>query len=213
MQFGPSLDKRKMLGLVAGTKWNEFIELNRMAFADWLPRNSESRALGYAMRWIRKTYPHLKWVISFADATQCGDGTIYRASGFILTGITESFNLARRKDGTVIHKMTLESAPTRPRPELNGRSYFSITGGKYDFKAYVRAVKGEILPGFQLRYIAFLDQEARKCLAVPVIPFERIKTIGASMYRGKRAGSAASGTSGIQPERDGATPIPALSSS
>jgi len=39
MQFGPSLDKRKMLGLVKGTLWNEFLELNRMAFADWLPRN------------------------------------------------------------------------------------------------------------------------------------------------------------------------------
>lgn len=24
LQFGPSLDKRKIVGLVAGTKWNEF---------------------------------------------------------------------------------------------------------------------------------------------------------------------------------------------
>ena len=32
MQFGPSLDKRKIQGLVQDTKWNEFIELNRMAF-------------------------------------------------------------------------------------------------------------------------------------------------------------------------------------
>ena len=53
MSFGPSIDKRKMLGLVRGTGWNNFIELNRMAFADWLPRNSESRALGYAMKMIR----------------------------------------------------------------------------------------------------------------------------------------------------------------
>ena len=60
MQFGPSLDKRKMLGLVTGTLWNEFIELNRMAFADWLPRNGESRAIAYAFRWMRKQYPHIK---------------------------------------------------------------------------------------------------------------------------------------------------------
>ena len=90
MQFGPSLDKRKMLGLVTGTLWNEFIELNRMAFADWLPRNGESRCIGYAMRFIRKHYPWIKWVVSFADGTQCGDGTIYRASGFVLTGIKEN---------------------------------------------------------------------------------------------------------------------------
>lgn len=87
MQFGPSLDKRKLIGLVKGTKWNEFIELNRLAFTDVLPRNSESRAISIAMRLLRKHAPQLKWVISFADATQCGDGTIYRASGFVLTGM------------------------------------------------------------------------------------------------------------------------------
>ena len=36
MQFGPSLDKRKIQGLVSGTKWHEFLELNRMAFDDVL---------------------------------------------------------------------------------------------------------------------------------------------------------------------------------
>lgn len=88
MQFGPSLDKRKIQGLVQGTLWNEFIELNRLAFSDVLPRNSESRALGIAMRILRKHAPQLKWVVSFADATQCGDGTIYRAAGFVLTGFS-----------------------------------------------------------------------------------------------------------------------------
>lgn len=87
MQFGPSLDKRKLLGLVSGTRWHEFIELNRLAFDDTLPRNSESRAIAIAMRFLKKHAPQIKWVISFADATQCGDGTIYRASGFILTGV------------------------------------------------------------------------------------------------------------------------------
>ena len=90
MQFGPSLDKRKIVSLVEGTGWNEFIELNRMAFSDALPRNSESRALSIAMRMLKKYAPQLQWVISFADATQCGDGTIYRAAGFVLTGIKEN---------------------------------------------------------------------------------------------------------------------------
>jgi len=30
--------------------------------------------------------PQIKWVISYADGTQAGSGTIYRASGFVLTG-------------------------------------------------------------------------------------------------------------------------------
>ena len=93
MSFGPSLDKSKIIGLVEGTKWNEFLELNRMAFDDVLPRNSESRALSIAFRLIKKNAPHVKWIISFADATQCGDGTIYRGSGFVLTMIKENEGL------------------------------------------------------------------------------------------------------------------------
>ena len=57
MQFGPSLDKSKIVGLVRDTPWNGFLELNRLAFTDDLPRNSESRAIGVAMRMIRKTLP------------------------------------------------------------------------------------------------------------------------------------------------------------
>lgn len=87
MSFGSPLDKRKVLPLVKGTLWNEMLGLNRMAFNDVLPKNSESRAIAVAMKLIRKNAPHIKWVLSFADGTQCGDGTIYRASGFVLTGI------------------------------------------------------------------------------------------------------------------------------
>ena len=94
MQFGPSLDKRKIQGLVSGTLWYEFLELNRMAFDDILPRNSESRALSIAFRMIRKNAPQVKWIITFADGTQCGDGTIYRAAGFVLTGIKKNSQLA-----------------------------------------------------------------------------------------------------------------------
>ena len=213
MQLGPSLDKRKIQGLVSGTKWNDFIELNRMAFSDWLPRNSESRAISVAMRLIRKHYPNIEWVISFADATQCGDGTIYRASGFVLTGINKSLNLIRRGDGIVIHKMTLESNPTAPREELGGRSYYDITGGKYNLDAYASATKGKVIPGFQLRSLYFLNPAARARLAVPEIPFSEIDRRGAGMYLGqRRAVSDTNDTAGLQPAKDGLTPITALHS-
>lgn len=84
MSFGSPMDKSKMLPLVKDTKWNGMLELNRMAFSDALPKNSESRALGVAFRLIKKHYPHIEWVLSFSDGTQCGDGTIYRASGLVL---------------------------------------------------------------------------------------------------------------------------------
>jgi len=190
MQFGPSLDKRKIQGLVSGTLWNEFIELNRMAFTEALPRNSESRALAIAMKLLRKHAPHLKWVVTFADGTQCGDGTIYRAAGFVLTGIVESGNLVRRGDGVVIHKMTLESNPTAARQELGGRSYYDITGGRYDFMAYAHITHGTVVPGYQLRYIYFLDPAARERLTVPVLPFSEIERRGAGMYKGEKVSRA-----------------------
>lgn len=40
LQFGPPLDRRRILGLVRGTPWHGVIELNRMAFSPALPRNS-----------------------------------------------------------------------------------------------------------------------------------------------------------------------------
>ena len=55
MSYGSSTDKSKMLGLVEGTGWNEFLELNRMAFDDYLPRNSESRCIAQSIRMIKKT--------------------------------------------------------------------------------------------------------------------------------------------------------------
>ena len=76
MSFGPPMDKRKVLPLVDGASWNGMLELNRMAFSDKLPRNSESRAMAIAFRLIKKHYPHIEWILSFSDGTQCGDDTI-----------------------------------------------------------------------------------------------------------------------------------------
>lgn len=186
VQFGPSLDKRKIIGLVQDTGWNEFIELNRLAMADWLPKNGESRVLSVCFRILKKQYPHLKWVVSFADGCQCGHGTIYQASGFVLTGISPSTSLIRLPSGEVIHKMTLHSNPESPRPELGGRSYFTLTGGTFGLTKDMAATGGTFLEGYQLRYLYFLDPTARERLTVPVIPFSKISELGANMYLGEK---------------------------
>ena len=190
LSYGPSLDKSHIIGLVEGTGWNEFLELNRMAFDDYLPRNSESYCIAQTLRMIKKNAPQIKWVISFADGCSCGDGTIYRASNFILTDIRKNFNLVELPDGSKIHKMTLESNPNRPRPELGGKTYYQITNGKYDFKKYIDAVHGKVLVGYQLRYIYFIDKSYRERLTVPEIPFSKIDEIGAGMYKGEKVTQA-----------------------
>lgn len=212
-QFGPPLDRSKVLGLVRDTKWSGVLELNRLVMVDDTPRNTESRFLGVAMRMIRREAPWVEWVLSYADAAQCGDGTIYRASGFVLTMIKRTRNSATLPSGEVVHKMTLENGggPARRRPELGGRSYFEITGGRYDFAAYCRAAGATPLGGFQLRYIRFLEPAARARLTVPEIPFTAIAEAGAGMYLGQaRAGSIAVDAPAIHAGEGGSSPTPAL---
>lgn len=108
LQYGPSLCKNVMLGIVEGTQWNEFIELNRMAFDDYLPRNSESFCIAKTLKLIRKHAPQIKWVVSFADGCQCGDGTIYRASNFVLTGIKRGEHFYRLPNGESYTALTMK---------------------------------------------------------------------------------------------------------
>ena len=158
MSYGPSLNKSKILPLVAGTGWNEYLELNRMAFDSVLPRNSESRAISMSIKLLKKYAPHVKWIISFADACSCGDGTIYRASNFVLTGIKENEALCLLPDGSKIHKLTLEANPLAPRKELGGRSFFDVTDGTFSWGRYMEAAGGTLLSGYQLRYIYFITR-------------------------------------------------------
>lgn len=184
MSYGSPLDKSKILGIVAGTGWNEMLELNRMAFDDYLPKYSESRCIAISIKLIKKNAPQIKWILSFSDGTQCGDGTIYRASGFVLTNIVTNKNTCKLPNGDVIHKMTLESNPTSARRELKGKSYYELTGGKYDFNKYVNEVKGTILIGYQLRYVFLIDKKSK--LNCAILPFSKIDEMGAGMYKGKK---------------------------
>lgn len=190
LSYGPSMDKTKVMQLVSDTRWDGFLELNRMAFDEYLPRNSESYCIALTLRLIKKNAPQVKWVVSFADGCSCGDGTIYRASNFVLTDIRENHNLCLLPSGEKIHKMTLESNPTSPRPELDGKTYSDITGGKNSFGTYVKYVGGKILTGYQLRYIYFIDPKYRKKLTVPEIPFSKIDEMGAGMYKGEKVSQA-----------------------
>lgn len=186
MSYGSSLDKSKIIGLVQGTKWNEFLELNRMAFDEVLPRNSESRAISQSIKLIKKNAPHIKWIISFADGCQCGDGTIYRASNFVLTGIKPNESLYRLPSGEVIHQLTLQSNPKQPRPELNGKCLYDVSDGTYSIKKWKELSGAELVKGYQLRYIYFIDKSYKDKLTVPIIPFSKINELGIGMYKGKK---------------------------
>ena len=198
MSFGPSIDKRKTVALVRGTKFNDYLELNRMAFDSFLPKNSESRSLSVALRLIKKNYPTMEWIISFADGTQCGDGAIYRASGFTLTQINKNKQMMKMPDGSIVSRKTLDD--------------YRDDRGRYG-SALARDQGAEYLEGFQLRYVYFLDKTAKNRLTVPILPFSAIDKAGARMYLGVKkpcAGSETVTRQAIQLEEGGSIPTPAL---
>lgn len=194
MSFGCSLDKRKVQNLVVNKQtkqpalWNEWLELNRMAFDETLPRNSESRCIAIALRMIRKKAPHIRWIISFADGTHCGDGTIYRASGFKLTNLSTAsmIELPERfwkfnGGGHYAHRMTLQAKSNKMYEVMQKELH--LNGEYKTMEWYAEKLGTKVVEGYQLRYIYILDKNFE--LNVPEIPFTEIDKVGAGMYKGK----------------------------
>lgn len=182
--FGQGIDRRKTMGLVKNTAWNGFLELNRLAFDDYLPKNSESRVLAIIFKLIKKNAPHIKWILSYADGAQCGDGTIYRAAGFYLTQINDNRSMWRLPDGNVVCKLVFEASFGGSKGGIKAKygkvgEYASWTANRY-----LRHIGAELIEGYQLRYIKLLDPKCE--LNVPILPYSAIEEAGAGMYLGKK---------------------------
>ena len=179
MSYGNPIDKSKVLPLVQPCLWNEMLELNRMAFDDYLPKYSESRCIAVSIKLLKKNAPQVKWVMSFADATQCGDGTIYRASGFVLTNINDSKQLYELPNGDTLHLMGLQGG------QHGALRKKMLESGYGNAKKYmVEVLKGKPLVGKQLKYIYLIDKTCK--ITVPILPFSKIDEMGAGMYKGEK---------------------------
>ena len=137
-------------------------------FDDYLPKNSESRCIAISIKLIKKNAPHIKWILSYSDGAQCGDGSIYRASGFDLTGIKENKTILEW-NGKIIADKT-----------LNNSNYKKI--GMSAGLAKKQGAKP--IDGFQLRYIYLIDKTCK--ITVPILPFSMIDEMGAGMYKGEK---------------------------
>ena len=219
MSYGSPLDKRKVLPLVYTAEgvpclWNEMLELNRMAFDDVLPKNSESRCIAVSFKLIRKNAPHIRWILSFSDGTQCGDGAIYRASGFVLTSIKKNDQIWQAETGEKFSRTSLTDGRSK-RQQIAAikisRGYATkgkniIHSGASSMKSFKDA--GFVpIPGYQLRYIYLIDKTCK--ITVPIIPFSKIDEIGAGMYKGEKITLAERRQHALQALTDDATGIPA----
>ena len=172
MSYGSPMKKNLVINLAQPSQWNEMLELNRMAFDEYLPKNSESRCIAISIKLLKKNAPHIKWILSYSDATQCGDGAIYRASGFLLTAIKKNVGIIELADGTITARMTF----TKDKYILSQSGRAGVPDGS------------KPLNGFQLRYIYLIDKSCK--ITVPTIPFSEIEKAGAGMYKGQKKQSA-----------------------
>ena len=150
---GPSLVYR----LVEGADPGDCVTLTRLWLSDELPGNSESRAIGIVLRSLRR-HTNLKFVVSYADPSQGHLGTIYQASGWLYTGLSEAMSLYDLGDGVARHSRSV------------GHVY-----GTHSVRHFVKhgmAVK--LVPQVaKHRYIYFVDRAWRPRLKVLVLPYPK----------------------------------------
>lgn len=147
LQWGYALNPNSGKRVVLGTANREYMELNRMWLHDRMPRNSESRAISYSIKVIRRLYPQVQWVQSFADERCGGAGIVYQACSFDFVGSHESkfYEL----DGDWYHEICKTA---KSRSGHRGRHLRANLD-----RATVHHFK-------QYRYVKFFNKRARKRL-------------------------------------------------
>ncbi len=176
VQFGYMLNPRRMERVVLHTAVKEYLELNRMWLSDAAPRNSESQALSYAVKYIRRAHPQVKWIQSFADERCGGWGVVYQACSFQYLGC----HLAKfyRLDGQWYHTINMTAAKR---------------GGQRGVYLRANRDRAEIHHFRQFRYIRFLKPRFRQFLNFDIQPYPK-NPRGLSLGR-----PAPSGASQVQP--------------
>ena len=82
LQLGYAMNPASQESVVKNTGIKDYLELNRMWLSDDCPKNSESMAISFAIKYIKKKYPNIRWIQSFADE-RCGkNGIVYQAANF-----------------------------------------------------------------------------------------------------------------------------------
>lgn len=156
LQFGYALNPHRASVVVSNTGNTEYLELNRMWLGESAPRNSESRAIAYAIRYIKRALPQVRWLQSFADE-RCGRwGVVYQAANFLYVGshVTEFYEL----DGEAYHKLLLTA------------HHKSGTRGPYLQANLHRAVRRRLR---QFRYVFFIKPKYRRDLRLRVQPYPK----------------------------------------
>lgn len=111
------------------------VELNRLWIDDELGYNAETTLIGASFKIIKKLYPYIYTIQSFADG-RLGCGTIYKAANFKYYGHSNSVFLQDINSKELFHKVPLENTK-RPTGFLNkNRLYLDNKLRAFKVKTY-----------------------------------------------------------------------------
>lgn len=113
LQYGYALNPASAGNVVKDTGLCQYKELNRMWIHDKAPRNSESRAISYSIKYMRQKHKAVKWIQSFADERCGGLGIVYQASNFSYYG--EHTSVFWELEGEWYHNIMM-TTKTKPSP-------------------------------------------------------------------------------------------------
>ncbi len=89
-----ALPPRETSKRYGGETW----ELARLWLDDSVPQNAETWLISKSIRYIKKNYPLVKALVSYADPSANHTGTIYRASNWLCDGRTDQGRKTPRAD-------------------------------------------------------------------------------------------------------------------
>ena len=148
LQLGYAMNPKSHESIVKDSAIDEYKELNRMWIDDNCIEYAESRAISYCVKYLRKKYPKVKWIQSFADERCGGLGIVYQAASFSFYG--EHKSIFWEFENEIYHNSRITNGKRNKKTELENKGF------------YDKAIKFELR---QFRYIKFLDQrEKKKCL-------------------------------------------------
>lgn len=143
--------------LVKGATSADCATLSRLWLSDELPANAESRVLAIVCRALQKN-TELKFLVSYADPAQGHVGTIYQATGWGYTGLSQATPKYDIGDGKIRHSRSL------------GQTYGSHSVRHFQKHGVPIALVPQ-LP--KHRYIYFLDNCWRPRLKVSELPYPK----------------------------------------
>ena len=82
VQFGKGIRPKSKQAWGIQVTPDNAIEFDRLWLSDVCPRFSETVVISMTHKIIRKSYPHIRFILSYADGFQGYTGTIYKAAGY-----------------------------------------------------------------------------------------------------------------------------------